>query len=72
MMNAQFGIVGYLLFGWWILAALLLTVNPRRFFGFLSFGRVSLPAKLVGIFRVLGVLNAVGSLYLIVHYSTGG
>jgi hypothetical protein len=70
-MHAPFGIVGYILLGGWMAVALFVTVNPQRVFGFLSFGRVSLPAKLVSTFRVLGVLNAVGSAYLIVRYATG-
>jgi hypothetical protein len=56
MMHAPFGIVGYILLGCWIAVALLVTVNPPGFFGFLSFGRVSLPTKLVSTFRVLGVV----------------
>jgi hypothetical protein len=71
MMHAPFGGVGYILLGCWIVVALLEAVNPRRFFKFLSFGRVLLPAKLVGAFRVLGVLKALGSVYLIVRYATG-
>jgi hypothetical protein len=67
MMHAPFGVVGYILLGCWIVVGLLLALNPQRFFAVLSLGRVLLPEKLVGAFRVLGVLNAVGSMYLIVR-----
>jgi hypothetical protein len=67
MTHTQFGTVGYVLPGCWIVVGLLLAINPRRFFSVLSIGRVLLPAKFVGAFRVLGVLNAVGSAYLIVR-----
>jgi hypothetical protein len=70
MMHAPFGVIGYILLGCWIAVAVLVAVNPQRFFGSLSFGRVSPPAKLVGIFRALGILNALGSVYLIVRYAT--
>jgi hypothetical protein len=67
MMQAPFGNVGYILLGCWILVGLLLAINPQRFFSVLSLGRVLLPGKLVSTFRVLGVLNAVGSVYLMVR-----
>jgi hypothetical protein len=67
MMQAQFGVVGYVLLGCWIVVGLLLAINPQRFFSVLSIGKVLLPAKLVSAFRVLGVLNAVGSVYLMVR-----
>lgn len=67
MMHARFGSVGYILLGWWIVVGLLLAINPQRFFSVLSLGRLLLPEKLVGAFRVLGVLNTVGSVYLIVR-----
>ncbi len=67
MVHAQFGIVGYILLGCWIVVGLLLAINPQRFFSVLSIGRVLVPAKLVGTFRVLGVLNAVGSVYLMLR-----
>ena len=59
MMHA-YGAVGHILLGCWIVVGLLVAINPQRFFSFLSLGRVLLPAKLVGAFRILGVLNAVG------------
>jgi hypothetical protein len=67
MTHTQFGIAGYVLLGCWIVVGLLLAVNPQRFFSVLSIGRVLLPAKFVGAFRILGVLNAVGSVYLMVR-----
>jgi hypothetical protein len=71
MMHTPFCVVGYILLGCWIAVALLVAVNPQRFFRSLSFGRVLLPAKLVGTFRILGILNALGCVYLIVRYATG-
>jgi hypothetical protein len=65
-----FGVVGYLLLGCWVLLALLAAVEPRRFFGLLSVGRVSLPERLVSTFRVLAALNAVASVYLIIRFAT--
>jgi hypothetical protein len=70
-MHAPFGTVGFILLGTWVVLALLVTTDPRRFFALLSFGRVSLPERLVGTFRVLGVLNAVCSVYLILRYASG-
>lgn len=66
-MRMQFGTVGCVLLSFWIIVGLLLAINPQRFFSVLSLGRVLLPAKLVGAFRVLGVLNAAGSVYLMVR-----
>jgi uncharacterized membrane protein len=71
MTDAPFGVAGYVLLGCWIVAAVLVIIDPKRFFRALSFGRVSLPSRFVGIFRVLGLLNVVGSVYLIVRYATG-
>ena len=67
MMHSPFGIVGYILLGCWIVVGLLLAINPQRFFSVLSLGRILLPEKLAGTFRVLGVLNTVGSVYLMVR-----
>ncbi len=67
MIYTTFGSAGYILLGCWIVAGLLVAINPQRFFSILSLGRLVLPAKLVGTFRVLGVLNAVGSAYLMVR-----
>ena len=69
MTITQFGAVGYFLCGCWIVVSLLLAINPQRFFSALSFGRrrVLLPGKLVSAFRILGVLNAVGCVYLMVR-----
>jgi hypothetical protein len=66
-MHTPFGTVGYILLGCWILVGVLLAINPQRFFSVLSLGRVLLLAKLAGAFRILGVLNAVGSVYLMVR-----
>ncbi len=66
-MHTQFGAVGYILLVCWIVVGALLAIDPQRFFSALSLGRVFLPARLVGAFRILGVLNAMGSVYLIVR-----
>jgi len=70
-MHSPFGVVGYILLGCWIVVAVLVILSPQRFFGALSLGRISLPVRLVSFFRVLGALNAVGSVYLIIRYATG-
>jgi hypothetical protein len=67
MFHTTFGTAGHILLGCWIVVGLLVAINPQRFFSVLSLGRVLLPAKLLGAFRVLGVLNAVYSLYLVVR-----
>lgn len=64
MVHMQFGAFGNVLLCCWVLVGSLVAINPLRFFSVLSLGRVLLPAKLVNTFRVLGVLNAVGSMYL--------
>ncbi len=71
MMRAPFGVAGYVLLVCWIVVAVLLIASPQRFFGALSFGRVMLPLRLVAFFRILGALNAAGSVYFIVRYATG-
>ncbi len=71
MMHTPFGTIGIILLSCWAAVALVVTVDPQRFFALLSFGRVSLPERLVSAFRALGVLNAIGSVYLIVRYATG-
>jgi len=71
MMRAPFGLTGYAVLGCWIIIAVLEIANPQRFFRVLSLGRVTLPVRLVLLFRALGVLNAVGSVYLIVRYTMG-
>ena len=61
----RFGLPGLVLLSGWILLAIFVTVDPKRVFSMLSLGRVFLPNRLVGVFRVLGVVNAIGSVYLI-------
>jgi hypothetical protein len=68
-MHPPFGTPGFVLLGCWVVLAVLVARDPGWFFSTLSFGRVSLPVKLVSVFRVLGILNAIGSVYLIAHYA---
>jgi len=69
MGREPFGMVGFMLAGLWLVVSLLVTANPQRFFLVLGLGRVALPSKLVGPFRVLGIGNAVGLIYLIIHFA---
>ena len=71
MATARFGAMGLVLSGLWVAVALLVTADPGRFFWMLSFGRVALPTSLIRPFRVLGILNAIGSLYLLAHLAFG-
>jgi hypothetical protein len=68
-----FDVLRYVVFGCAILIGISLAVNPQRFFWLLSYGRkqTPVPAKLVLPFRVLGVFNALGSIYLIIRWATG-
>jgi hypothetical protein len=63
--------VGTVLLGGWTVVALLMVANPIKFIWILGFGRrPPLSERLVAFFRVLGVINAVGSAYiLLTHYS---
>jgi hypothetical protein len=66
-----FGTLGYVAYACMVVVALVLIINPHRLFWLLSAGRISLPARLHGFFRVLGVVNLIGSIYQIVRYATG-
>jgi hypothetical protein len=67
MIQGQVVVVGYVLLVCWAVVGLLLAMSPQRFFSVLSVGRVLLPARFVSAFRVLGVLNAMGCVYLMVR-----
>jgi hypothetical protein len=67
MIQGQFGVIGYVLLLCWAVVGLLLAMSPQRFISVLSIGRVLLPTRFVSAFRVLGVLNAVGCVYLMVR-----
>jgi len=68
-MSREVGVIATALLGAWLVLALLVVSDPRRFFRILGLGRTPpLPERLVPYFRVLGLINAVGSAYILLTH----
>jgi len=67
MSDESFQVVRLILYLLGSLLAVLVAWNPRAFFRYLSFGRVSMTDRLVGPFRILGVFNLFGCVYMVIR-----